>query len=49
MRQVPLNTEKDGTSRTIKANYWKMSRACFLRGGDYGATAVAQYEKDSNE
>lgn len=41
MNQVPFNTEPDGTSRTIKANYWKVSRANFIRGGGYGATAVA--------
>ena len=33
MNQVPFNPEPDGTSRTIKANYWKVSRANFLRGG----------------
>lgn len=40
MSQYPLNPEPDGTSRTIKANYWKVSRANFIRGGGYGATAV---------
>ena len=40
MNQVPFNPEPDGTSRTIKANYWKVSRANFLRGGGYGATGV---------
>lgn len=43
MNQVPFNPEPDGTSRTIKANYWKVSRANFIRGGGYGATAVAVY------
>ena len=33
MNLIPLNTEPDGTCRTIKANYWKVSRANFLRGG----------------
>lgn len=33
MSQYPLNPEPDGTSRTIKANYWKVSRANFIRGG----------------
>ena len=33
MNQVPFNTASDGTSRTIKANYWKMSRANFAHGG----------------
>ena len=32
MSQIPLNPEPDGTCRTIKANYWKMSRANFIRG-----------------
>ena len=41
MNQVPFNTASDGTSRTIKANYWKVSRANFIRGVGYGATAVA--------
>lgn len=31
---VPINTEEDGTSFTIKANYYKVSLANFLnRGG----------------
>lgn len=33
MRQYPLNPEPDGTSRTIKANYHKVSRANFTRTG----------------
>ena len=37
-----MNPEPDGTSRTIKANYWKVSRANFLRGGGYGATGVIE-------
>ena len=41
MNVIPINTEPDGMCRTIKANYWKVSRANFLRGGDYGATGVA--------
>ena len=41
MKVIPFNPEPDGTSRTIKANYWKTSRANFIRGGGYGATAVA--------
>ena len=39
--QIPFNPEADGTSRTIKANYFKVSMANFIRGGGYGATAVA--------
>lgn len=41
MNQIPFNPEPDGTSRTIKANYHKVSLANFVRGGGYGATAVA--------
>ena len=41
MNQQPFNPEPDGTSRTIKANYYKVSLANFLRRGGYGATAVA--------
>ena len=40
MNQVPFNPEPDGTSRTIKANYHKVSPANFIRGGGDGATAV---------
>ena len=32
---LPINPEPDGTCRTIKANYWKMSRANFIRGGGH--------------
>lgn len=28
-----MNPEPDGTSRTIKANYYKVSMANFIRGG----------------
>lgn len=41
MNKVPFNPEPDGTSRTIKANYFKVSMANFIRWGGYGATAVA--------
>lgn len=47
MNQIPLNPEPDGTSRTIKANYFKVSLANFIRGGGYGATAVAVYDSRS--
>ena len=30
---IPLNPEPDGTCRTIKANYQRVSRANFIRGG----------------
>ena len=33
MMKIPFNTDKDGNSRTIKANYWKVSRANFVCGG----------------
>lgn len=48
MNQIPLNPEPDGTSRTIKANYHKVSLANFVRGGGYGATAVAVYCGDED-
>lgn len=41
MNQIPLNTTKDGTCKTIKSQYWKNSLANFVRVGSYGATAVA--------
>lgn len=34
-----INPERDGTSRTIKANYGKSSLACFKREKDMGTTA----------
>lgn len=40
--QIPINTETDGTCRTIKANYWKVSRANFLHTNDWGATGVIE-------
>ena len=40
-KPIPINTEDDGTSRTIKAQYYKNSGANFVRSGDYGATGVA--------
>ena len=41
---MPFNPEPDGTSRTIKANYFKVSLANFIRGGGYGATAIAVFD-----
>ena len=35
-----LNSETDGTCRTIKANYYKVSVANFTRGNTFGATGV---------
>jgi len=43
MKQKLFNPEPDGTCRTIKANYYKVSLANFIRGGGYGATAVIVY------
>lgn len=50
-RVVPLNTEKDGTSRTVKAQYYKNGFVNFFIGGDYGATGVLEYsgEGDSED
>lgn len=36
----PINSEIDGTSRTIKAQYYKTSLANYKRTGDMGATGV---------
>ena len=41
MKQYAMNPEPDGTCRTIKANYYKVSMANFVRRGGYGATGVA--------
>ena len=41
MKVIPFNPMPDGTCRTIKSQYPKNSLANFLRGGGYGATAVA--------
>lgn len=45
MNQVPFNPEPDGTSRTIKANYWKMSRANFIRGGGVRSNSRCGYSR----
>lgn len=42
--KILLNPEPDGTCRTIKANYHKVSVANFVRRGGYGASAVIEYE-----
>lgn len=36
----PVNAEKDGTARTIKAQYYKTSAANMIRTGSQGATGV---------
>ncbi len=48
---TPWNTENDGTSRTIKAQYYKNGFVNFFIGGDYGATGVFEYcgEGDSED
>jgi DNA (cytosine-5)-methyltransferase 1 len=38
----PLNAESDGTSRCIKAQYYKTSGANFERGNSFGATGVIE-------
>lgn len=45
---VPFNTESDGTSRTIKAQYYKNGFVNFFIGGDYGATGVLEYSRDGD-
>lgn len=39
-RLAGCNAERDGTSQTVKANYYKVSLANFYRVKDWGATAV---------
>ena len=50
-KAVPFNTAKDGTSRTVKAQYYKNGFVNFFIGGDYGATGVLEYggEGDSED
>lgn len=43
----PLNPYKDGTCRTIKAQYQQSSRANFVRQDGLGATGVVQIWKES--
>lgn len=45
--KILLNPEPDGTCRTIKANYHKVSAANFVRRGGYGASAVIEWEMDA--
>lgn len=45
MNQIPFNTASDGTSRTIKANYWKMSRANFAHGGVVRSNSRCGYSR----
>ena len=48
MNPIPLNPQNDGTCRPIKANYYKMSIANFVRGGSMGATGVMAYDDDAD-
>lgn len=47
----PINTEPDGSCKTIKAQYYKNGVANFVRGGHYGATGVIEYyeNRDSSD
>ena len=45
MEELPLNTEPDGTCRTIKAQYQQSSRANFVRGDSLGATGVVSIQQ----
>lgn len=40
MKNVALNTEHDGTCRTIKAQYYENSTANFVRTDSFGASGV---------
>lgn len=44
-----LNTEKDGTCRTIKAQYFKNSTANFIRQDSLGATGVVKIKQATKE
>ena len=43
-RDIGVNTEADGMSRTIKAQYWKSSVANFLYQNDWGAMCIYETE-----
>lgn len=47
-KAIPFNTERDGTSRTVKAQYYKNGFVNFFIGGDYGATGVLEYGWDGD-
>jgi hypothetical protein len=49
MKVRPMNPMPDGTCRTIKANYHKVSLDNFLRGGSYAATGVIEIEDEERE
>ena len=44
----PINTEYDGTRRTIKAQYYKNARANFERKDSFGATGVRIIQEPMN-
>lgn len=44
---MPFNPMPDGVCRTIKANYYKVSLACFIRRGGYAATGVVVTDEGS--
>ena len=44
-----MNPMPDGTARTIKANYHKVSLDNFLRGGSYAATGVIEIEDEKED
>lgn len=46
MVMIPYNTEPDGTSRIIKAQYAKTSAANFERNGSFGATGVIEMSEN---
>lgn len=43
--QEPLNTDRGGLCRTLKAQYYKNGRANFKENGAHGATGVIEYER----
>lgn len=44
---LPCNPQNDGTCRTIKAQYARMSVANYFRANSFGATCVIKiYESD---
>lgn len=45
-KHIPFNPYKDGTCRTIKAQYNNSSLANFVRQDGFGATGVIEYEAD---
>ncbi len=44
--KVAINASTDGTCRTLKANYWKVSCANFIHKDGLGATGIIEYEYD---